>query len=180
MIGRKGDRAKAAREGLATAGPATKKAAGHIASGPPGSKLIVYELPRPDFRRLALASEGRESKLLFHQRNKKVVAAGTHCYSSRASFRFPQCLSFDGLYSGIGFAPCRASIIPTWACIKGPRSSAAMITASPAACHSGLCCFDMGSARMYAAACFSVMSFLPFGGWIGSSKGRDHGIAVNL
>lgn len=63
-----------------------------MSSGLPGSKLIVYELPRPGLHRLALASEGRESKLLFHQRNKNAVAAGTHSsgYSSRFSFRFPQ------------------------------------------------------------------------------------------
>jgi hypothetical protein len=74
-------------------------------------------------------------------------------HSSRFSFRRPQCLSFDESYSGIGFAPCNASIMPTWACIKGPRSSAAMITASPAACHSGLCCFDLGSARVRPEFC---------------------------
>ena len=33
---------------------------------------------RPGCRRLALASEGSESKLLFHQRNKEVVPAGAH------------------------------------------------------------------------------------------------------
>jgi cold shock protein len=33
---------------------------------------------RPGFRRIALASEGGESKLLFRQRNKKVVATRTH------------------------------------------------------------------------------------------------------
>jgi hypothetical protein len=40
-----------------------------------------------------------------------VVAWPAH--SSRFSLRFPQCRSFDESYSGIGFAPCRASIIPT-------------------------------------------------------------------
>ena len=35
--------------------------------------------------------------------------------------------------------------------LKGPPSSAAMITASPVVCHSGLRCFDFGSAMMYAA-----------------------------
>jgi hypothetical protein len=35
--------------------------------------------------------------------------------------------------------------------LKGPPSSAAMITASPAVCHSGLRCFDFGSAMSYAA-----------------------------
>jgi hypothetical protein len=53
-------------------------------------------------------------------------------YASRFSFRRPQWV-FDGLASGIGLAPCSASIIPTCACISGPRSSAAMMTASPAA-----------------------------------------------
>jgi hypothetical protein len=47
---------------------------------------------------------------------------------------------------------------------------------SPAACHSELCCFAFGSAMMYAAASFNVTSFLPFGGWIGLSKGRDQDI----
>jgi uncharacterized protein YneF (UPF0154 family) len=63
-----------------------------ISNGLPGSKLLAlkYGTVRPGVRRLALASEGRESKLLFHQRNKNAVAAGTHSYSSRASFRFPQ------------------------------------------------------------------------------------------
>jgi hypothetical protein len=32
---------------------------------------------RPGFRRIALASKGGESKLLFHQRNKEIVAART-------------------------------------------------------------------------------------------------------
>jgi hypothetical protein len=32
---------------------------------------------RPGYGRLALASEGRESKLLFHQRNKQIVAGRT-------------------------------------------------------------------------------------------------------
>ena len=85
-------------------------------------------------------------------------------YLSRFSFRRPQCFSFDGLYSGIGFAPCGASIIPTWACIKGPRSSAAIESASAAACHSGLCCFALGSAMMYAAASFKVTRALPLYG----------------
>ena len=34
-----------------------------------------------------------------------------------------------------------------WACINGPRSSAAIKSASVAACHSGLCCFDLGMPR---------------------------------
>ena len=40
-------------------------------------------------------------------------------HSSRLSFRRPQCFTFDGLYSGIGTAPCSASIMPTWACSRG-------------------------------------------------------------
>ena len=38
------------------------------------------------------------------------LLSGAH--SSRLSLRRPQCFSFDESYSGIGFAPCRASIIP--------------------------------------------------------------------
>jgi hypothetical protein len=34
-------------------------------------------------------------------------------HSSLFSFRRPQCFSFDESYSGIGLAPCSASIIPT-------------------------------------------------------------------
>jgi hypothetical protein len=64
-----------------------------MSSGLPGSKLLAFENGpvRPGFRRIALASEGGESKLLFRQRNKKVVAARPHAegYSSRVSFRFP-------------------------------------------------------------------------------------------
>jgi hypothetical protein len=54
-----------------------ERAAGNMSSGPPGSKLIAYELPGPGLHRLAPASRGRESKMLFHQRNKKVVAVRT-------------------------------------------------------------------------------------------------------
>ena len=43
---------------------------------------------------------------------------------------------------------------PTRACINGPRSSAAIKMASVAACCSGLCCFDLDSSMMYAAASF--------------------------
>jgi hypothetical protein len=35
---------------------------------------------------------------------------------------------------------------------------------------------NFGNFMMYTAASFRVMSGLPFGGWIGSSKRRDHGI----
>ena len=34
-------------------------------------------------------------------------------HSSLFNFCFHQCFSFDESYSGIGFAPCKASIIPT-------------------------------------------------------------------
>src|SRR5882757_623909 len=37
---------------------------------------------RPGYGRLALSKEARESKLLFHQRNKKIVAAGTHAQAT--------------------------------------------------------------------------------------------------
>lgn len=83
----------------------------------------------------------------------KMVSPGVHSgppvharrvYISRFSFRRPQCV-FEGPASGIGFAPCSANIIPTCACMSGPRSSAAIITASPAACHSGLCCSEAGN-----------------------------------
>jgi hypothetical protein len=55
--------------------------------------------------------------------------------------------------------------------INGPRFSAAIKSASVAACHSGLCCFDFGRAN--AAASLSVTSGLSFGSRIGSSNCRD-------
>ena len=102
-----------------------------------------------------------------------VVISSSSSYSSRFSFRRPQRVAFELSYSGIGLAPCKASIISTWACISGQRSSAAMITGSPAAYHSGLCCWAVGSFMMYAAASSNVTIGFPFGGRIGSSKGRD-------
>jgi hypothetical protein len=50
-----------------------------MSGGLPGSKLLTlkYGTVRPGVRKLALASKARQSKLLFHQRNKKVVAAKT-------------------------------------------------------------------------------------------------------
>jgi hypothetical protein len=65
-----------------------ERAAGNMSSGPPGSKLIAYELPRPGLHRLAPASRGRESKMLFRQRNKKVVAAKTQDRPAHDHFPF--------------------------------------------------------------------------------------------
>jgi hypothetical protein len=49
-----------------------------MTSGPTGLKIDWFETqPSPGFDRLAPASRRRESKMLFHQRNKKVVAAMT-------------------------------------------------------------------------------------------------------
>ena len=73
-----------------------------MTSGLPDSKLIVYELPRPGFRSLALASEGRELKLLFHQRNKKIVAAGTHAKATHLA-------SVSPTVGGIGFTSPRST-----------------------------------------------------------------------
>ena len=124
------------------------------------------------FARLEAAVRQRSE----HVRLVERVAVSLH--SSLFSFRRPQCRSFDESYSGIGFAPWSASIIPTRACIRGPRSSAAINSASVAACHSGLCCCALGSFMMYAAASFNVVRALPFGGTIGSSKGRDQGMSL--
>ena len=41
------------------------------------------------------------------------IFSARNLHSSLFGFRRPQCFSFDESYSGIGFAPCRASIIPT-------------------------------------------------------------------
>jgi hypothetical protein len=47
---------------------------------PTGLKIACFRNGpvRPGYGRLALASEGRESKSLFQQRNKKVVASRAH------------------------------------------------------------------------------------------------------
>jgi hypothetical protein len=42
-----------------------------MSSGPPGSKLIVYELPRPGLHRLAPANRGRESKKAVPSKEQK-------------------------------------------------------------------------------------------------------------
>jgi hypothetical protein len=56
-----------------------EKAAGQISGGLRAQNCVLSKMPvRPGYRRLALASEGSESKLLFHQRNKEVVPAGAH------------------------------------------------------------------------------------------------------
>src|SRR5258705_1150691 len=58
--------------------PPIQRAAGSMTSGPTGLKIDWFETqPSPGFDRLAPASRRRESKMLFHQRNKKVVAATT-------------------------------------------------------------------------------------------------------
>ena len=45
---------------------------------------------------------------------------------------------------------------------------------SRAACHSGLCCFALGSFKMYAAASLRVRSGLPRNGWIIEAAGPWH------
>jgi hypothetical protein len=50
------------REGLATACPATKKPLAICPACPPGSKLIVYELPAPVFTDLHRRTEGANQK----------------------------------------------------------------------------------------------------------------------
>jgi hypothetical protein len=61
-----------------------------MSSGLPGSKLLTVKIctGRPGLRRLALASKGRESKLLFHQRNKKVVVARTQDHPAHDHLAF--------------------------------------------------------------------------------------------
>ena len=64
--------------------PSIERAAGSMTSGPAGLKIDWFETePSPGFDRLAPASQGRESKMLFHQRNKKVVAGMTQNRSPR-------------------------------------------------------------------------------------------------
>jgi hypothetical protein len=47
-----------------------------MSGGLPGSKLLTlkYGTVRPGVRKLAVASKARQSKLLFHQWNKKIDA----------------------------------------------------------------------------------------------------------
>jgi hypothetical protein len=77
----------------------------------PGSKLLTlkYGPVRPGVRKLALASKARQSKLLFHQRNKKVVAAKTQDRPARGVAQRDQRFS--------------ASRVPCWAqLIKSDRA----------------------------------------------------------
>jgi hypothetical protein len=67
--------------------------------------------------------------------------------------------------------------MPTRACISGPRSSAAINSASIAACHSSDCRVLPGNAMTWLAASLSVRNVLPPGSGIGSSKRRDQGIS---
>jgi hypothetical protein len=96
-------------------------------------------------------------------------------YSSRFSFRRPQCFSFDGLYSGIAFAPCSASNISDVTRISGPRSSAAIRAPRSRPGIPDFAASPWASFMMYAAASFKVVRVLLFGGTIGLSKGRVQG-----
>jgi hypothetical protein len=64
-----------------------------MTSGPTGLKIDWFE-PSPGFDRLAPASQGRESKMLFHQRNKKVVAAMTQNRPLHDHFPSPSASAF--------------------------------------------------------------------------------------
>ena len=63
------------------------------------------------------------------------------------------------------------------ACISGPRSSAAINSASIAVCHSSDCRVLPGNAMTWLAASLSVRNVLPPGSGIGSSNARDQGIS---
>jgi hypothetical protein len=99
-------------------------------------------------------------------------------HSSRFSFRFPHCVSLRDRSKTRSTCRFSALNMPMRACISGPRSSAAINSASIAACHSSDCrVLPGGKAMMYLAASLSVRSVLPPGMLIGSSKRRDHGIS---
>ncbi len=70
------------------------------------------------------------------------------CHSwSLLSLRRPQCISLRSvnIRSTLRF---KARSTPMRACINGPRSSAAIISALVAACHSGRSCSAFGSFMM--------------------------------
>jgi hypothetical protein len=102
-------------------------------------------------------------------------AAADAVHSSLLSFRFPQCGLFCFGSNSTGLPAFSARFMPMSACINGPLSSAAMITASAGACQCGLLCSAFGSFRMNCAASCSVTIGLPLVG-IGSMKQRDQGI----
>jgi hypothetical protein len=80
---------------------------------------------------------------------QKERAVKTRRHRSRASFRFPQCVFFDGFDSGIGFGPSNACNIPMRASSSHkPPWSAPCSNASVAACHAGSTCFEFGSDRI--------------------------------
>ena len=63
---------------MGSSGEGLKRPPGNIRR-PTGLKIACFRNGpvRPGYGRLALASEGVESKLLFHQRNKQIVAGRT-------------------------------------------------------------------------------------------------------
>jgi len=83
-------------------------------------------------------------------------------HMSRFSLRRPHCGSLRE--ESNSRTTCRLSAVnmPMRACISGPRSSAAINSASIAACHSSDCrVLPVGKAMMYLAASLSVRSVLP-------------------
>jgi hypothetical protein len=97
-----------------------------------------------------------------------------HCWSL-FGLRFPQCFS---LRSGLNTrSTCRfnARNTPMRECIIGPRSSAAMISASTAVCQCSCRCSAFGRLVMWLAASPSVSSFLPLDMVIGCSAGHLKG-----
>src|SRR5258707_1778076 len=104
--------------------PPIQRAAGSMTSGPTGLKIDWFETqPSPGFDRFAPASRRRESKMLFHQRNKKVVAAMTQNRPLHDHSPSPSASAFV-----IGRAPAcgGASALP--APISDHRSAAASPT----------------------------------------------------
>jgi len=64
------------------------------------------------------------------------------------SFRFPHCVSLRDELNTRSTFRLRALSMPMRACISGPRSSAAMISASTAVCHASRFCSAFGSFMM--------------------------------
>ena len=98
-------------------------------------------------------------------------------HSSLFNLCFPQCVSLRDELNTRSTFRLRALSMPMRACIKGPRFSAAMISASTAVCHASRFCSAFGSFMMQSAASRRLTNSRPPASRTGSSKGRAQAAA---
>jgi hypothetical protein len=123
------------------------------------------------------ASQGRSGWASHTQRQlshraQNLIARPPNGHWSLLSFRRPQCISLRSV-NVRSILRFKARSTPMRACISGPRSSAAINSASIAACHSSDCRVLPGDAMTWLAASLSVRQCPAAGSVIGSSKRRD-------